>query len=157
MPARYSFSRMLDVKLLRFSCGPIDTTDICGLLEIFPKLERLIIDWKLDASKAMLLEHQLSQYYFGQPFKFDGEDLASKVKPLLMQLKTVEISWYFYEASIFQFIEFVLKHATMIEKIVIRKRGNKVIESEDMFVAAQKVVTLQRSFPTVEIVLCRKL
>ncbi|KAH6756227.1 hypothetical protein C2S53_004326 [Perilla frutescens var. hirtella] len=150
MKGKYPFPPLLKVKLLKISSGLIEPNDIVGLLEIFPKLKRLVIDWTLDAKKQDI----------GEPFKFDAENYAEPeaniLKSFLLQLRTFEITWYSYEASIFELIEFLLNHGTIIEKVVIQKRGNQVVESEDMFLAAQKVVSLQRSFPTAELILCNK-
>lgn len=151
--AKYSFSvPLMDVKFLRSSSGPIKPTEILAVLEIFPRLERLVIDWKLDADEAVLVEHVVKVHNIGVPLKFD-EDM---LKRFLTQMKRVEISRSFYEASMIEFIELVLKHGSVIGKIVIHiGRHDKVIKSEDMFLATQKMVRLQRSFPTVEIELCQ--
>ncbi|KAH6816618.1 hypothetical protein C2S51_021438 [Perilla frutescens var. frutescens] len=145
MKGKSSISPLLKVKLLRINgYGLTDPNKLVGLLEIFPKMKMLAIDWTHDVVKQDMRV----------PFKFDGENYtkseANILKSLLLQLRTIEITWYSYKASIFEFIEFLLKHGTMIEKMVIREGGSEVVESEDMFVLAQTLVSLQRSFPTVD-------
>ncbi|KAH6808726.1 hypothetical protein C2S51_026509 [Perilla frutescens var. frutescens] len=113
MKGKHSISPLLNVKLLKISgYGLTDPNKLVGLLEIFPKLKMLAIDWE---------EHDAMKQDIGGAFKFDGEKYteseATILKSFMLQVRTVEITWYSYEASIFEFIEFLLKHDTMIEKM----------------------------------------
>ncbi|KAH6816623.1 hypothetical protein C2S51_021443 [Perilla frutescens var. frutescens] len=143
MKGKYSFSPFSNVKLLRVTCDLIKSNQIVGLLEIFPQLKMLDICQRRTIHSAMNP---------GEPFNSE----VDTIKSLMMQLRIVEIGWYKYEKSIFEFIEFFLEHATMIEKMLIQNRGGTNVELDDMILAAEKLLSLQKSFPTVELIFCRK-
>ncbi|KAH6769723.1 hypothetical protein C2S52_014526 [Perilla frutescens var. hirtella] len=153
MKGEYSFSPLSNVKLLRLTHhNLIKPNEIVGLLEIFPKVKMLNI-----SQRRMVYS---KNYPVKLPEEQDtGEPLNSEVstiKSLMVQLRIVEIGWEEYEKSIFQFIEFFLEHATMLEKIVIQKRGFMSVQLEEMILAGEKLLSLQRSFPTVELIFCNK-
>ncbi|KAH6816617.1 hypothetical protein C2S51_021437 [Perilla frutescens var. frutescens] len=148
MKDKYSFSPLSNVKLLRCQRGGLtEPNEIVGVLEIFPKLKRLVIDEIRVPYPCCLWNQDI-----GQPLK-SGTDV---IKTFLMQLRTAEISWS-NGPSVLRFVEFFLKHATLVEKIVIQKRASMKAESEDMFLTAEKLLELQRSYPTVDLILCKKL
>ncbi|KAH6756226.1 hypothetical protein C2S53_004325 [Perilla frutescens var. hirtella] len=144
MKGKYSIPQLPNVKLLRFSSDRFELNKIVGLLEIFPKLKMLGIDQK-----------SYSRHSFERHV---GPSMPKEniIKSFLMQLRTVEICLSWYESSIFQLIEFLLKHSSFIEKIVIQKRhtSRTMHPSKCWFRAAQKLLSLQRSFPAVELIFC---
>ncbi|KAH6809792.1 hypothetical protein C2S51_027575 [Perilla frutescens var. frutescens] len=143
MKDKYSF---WNVKILNLRGGPIEPCDIVGLAGYFPKVEKLVIDCPKPFSLYGLFIRNLPQKVD------DVEDHYNKViKSLVMQLRTVEVTWYSYH--IFQFIKFLLKHATMEQKIVIKQGRNGVVESEE---AAQELLSLQTSFPALDLIFCKK-
>ncbi|KAH6756230.1 hypothetical protein C2S53_004329, partial [Perilla frutescens var. hirtella] len=147
------FSPLSNVKLLRLSYDNlIKPNEIVGLLEIFPKLKMLDISVRRMVYSPKHLGNKLSKQDIGEPLNSE----VNTIKSLMMQLRIVEIGWVKYEKSMFQFIEFFLEHATMLEKIVIQKSGGKKVESDDMILAAEKLLSLQRSFPTVELIFCKE-
>ncbi|KAH6769724.1 hypothetical protein C2S52_014527 [Perilla frutescens var. hirtella] len=142
MKGKCSFSPLLSVKLLKLDCDLIKPNKIAGLLEIFPKLKTLGI-------------YQNYSSMYPEP----GEPLNSEVntiKSFMVQLRIVEICWVNYEKSIFEFIEFFLNHATVLEKIVIRNRECRNVQAGDMILATEKLLSLQRSFPNVELIFCKE-
>ncbi|KAH6808724.1 hypothetical protein C2S51_026507 [Perilla frutescens var. frutescens] len=147
------FSPLSNVKLLRLSYDNlIKPNEIVGLLKIFPKLKMLDISVRRMVYSSKHPGNKLSKQDIGEPLNSE----VNTIKSLMMQLRIVEIGWVKYEKSILQFIEFFLKHATVLEKIVIQKSGGKKVESDDMILAAEKLLSLQRSFPTVELIFCKE-
>ncbi|XP_057772038.1 putative F-box/LRR-repeat protein At3g18150 [Salvia miltiorrhiza] len=72
----------------------------------------------------------------------------------LLQLRTVEITWYADDDAIFPFIELLLKYGRKLEKMVIMwlKRNGEVVEKEECFaLAEEKVLSMWRSSPTANV------
>ncbi|KAH6816622.1 hypothetical protein C2S51_021442 [Perilla frutescens var. frutescens] len=144
MKGKYSFSPLLNVKLLRVTCDLIISNRIVGLLEIFPELKMLDIYQRRVRKIRRVMKP-------GEPLNSE----VNAIKSFMMQLRIVEIGWYKYDKSIFEFIEFFLEHAAVLEKMVIQNRGGKNVGSDAMILAAEKLQSLQKSFPTVELVFCK--
>ncbi|CAI9764002.1 unnamed protein product [Fraxinus pennsylvanica] len=74
-----------------------------------------------------------------------GESLIPEIEEIelsdsfLMHLRIVRIKWFCYETSILPSIEFVLKHASLLEKMAIEVRMPKSVGSECSVPAAQKL------------------
>ncbi|KAH6808720.1 hypothetical protein C2S51_026503 [Perilla frutescens var. frutescens] len=145
MKGECSFSPLLSVKLLRLDCDLIKPNKIVVLLEIFPKLKMLDIYQNFTDRSSMYPEP-------GEPLNSE----VNTIKSFMVQLRIVEICWVKYEKSIFEFIEFFLNHATVLEKIVIRNRECRNVQAGDMILAAEKLLSLQRSFPNVELIFCKE-
>lgn len=72
-----------------------------------------------------------------------------------MRLKTVTITWYVDSTSMFSFIEFVLKNASKLEKMVIQAKPIDSHPPDLFFEIAQKLLRMPRSSPNAEVVLRR--
>ncbi|XP_022849225.1 putative F-box protein At1g49610 isoform X1 [Olea europaea var. sylvestris] len=72
-----------------------------------------------------------------------------------MRLKTVTITWYVDSTSLFSFIEFVLKNASKLEKMVIQAKPIDSHPPDLFFEIAQKLLRMPRSSPNAEVVLRR--
>ncbi|KAI3469407.1 hypothetical protein Pfo_026070 [Paulownia fortunei] len=148
-------SPLLDVKFLKLYPKDSEVEEIVDLLEIVPKLEMLVLEqmhhhWIMSEDR-----------HIGSPvvLEFNAENpLKSKTnfpKSFLLHLRTVEITWSVYDTSIFPFIELLLKHASMLEKMVIRVRRIMSLAPESLFLAAQKLMRMPRSSPTAEVILSK--
>ncbi|KAH6769734.1 hypothetical protein C2S52_014537 [Perilla frutescens var. hirtella] len=70
----------------------------------------------------------------------------------LLNLRTVEISWYFSDASAIPAIRILFGNAHNLEKIVFRPSWIRGHQQELLHSAVVKVLCLPRSSPTAEVV-----
>ncbi|KAL8510289.1 hypothetical protein ACS0TY_017192 [Phlomoides rotata] len=135
---KHLISPLPNVKFLELDVCRIKLGDMMDLLGIFPNLKMLVIE----------------QEAFTKPPDFNtvncmefGTNLS---RSFLRQLKVVEISARLPDFSIFEFIEFLLKHAIMLEKLVLRSRG---ITSSQHKSFSKKLLSMPRSSPTAKVIL----
>lgn len=94
-------------------CCVVEYEEIVDGLEIFPQLRTLAIETEPNLycpTRAEEAENNL-----------DSE--TNIPKPFLLQLRTVDATWTKGDTSLFPLIEYVLKHASRLEKMVFRKRS----------------------------------
>lgn len=131
-------SPMANVKFLKLNAYLMESAEIAGLLMIFPKVERLILE---DADEC-------SFFYSREPLRFE----MNLPESFLLQLKTVEVIWGWwwvrYCLPPLPFIQFVLRHASKLEKIVIRSKD----ASDTPYKAAEELLTMTRPFRTVDLI-----
>ena len=74
----------------------------------------------------------------------------------LLHLRRVEITWIVHDYSMFPFIKILLKYASKLEKMVFRVfRGSSLsVPPESLFLAAQKLLTMPRTSPYAEVIMC---
>lgn len=93
-------------------CCFVEYEQIVDGVEIFPQL------------KTLAIETEYNVYYPTRAEQGESNlDLETNLpRPFLLQLRTVDATWKKGDTSLFQLIEFVLKHASRLEKMVFRKR-----------------------------------
>ncbi|XP_057771500.1 F-box protein At5g03100-like [Salvia miltiorrhiza] len=118
-----------------------------GIIEIFPLLKKLVIKFtKKD-------RHDDYREYLG----FDSENYlefeANLPKPFLLQLRIVEVTWI-EGAVIFPFLEFLLKYASKLERIVFRVKGftSPSHPSKLLLLASQKLLRMPKSSPAAQFI-----
>ncbi|KAL8466528.1 hypothetical protein ACS0TY_035559 [Phlomoides rotata] len=100
-----------NVKFLKLEFYDIEPSDMMNLLGVFPNLKMLVIE-NTGESPLFNVEKFLEiEINFSNPF--------------LLPLKTVHITSTLTKPSVFRVIELLLKHATMLEKLVIRVEWDK--------------------------------
>ncbi|KAL8466527.1 hypothetical protein ACS0TY_035558 [Phlomoides rotata] len=133
---KYLLSPFPNVKFLKLEVCNIEVSDMTNLLGIFPNVMMLVID-DYGGSPEKLLEFEI--------------ELSNS---FLLRLKTIHITSPLSDPSIFGVIELLLKHATMLEKLVIRKWG---MGSRKFPVkAAKKLLSMPRSSPTAQVIIKSK-
>ncbi|XP_057771487.1 F-box protein At5g03100-like [Salvia miltiorrhiza] len=143
-----------NVKLLRFRCHCSKYT---SRVEISPLLKKLVI--KLVLLTDILGKSNFNDVYASQdtPWVSDTEiydELKEKLPmSFVLQLRTVEVT--LVEAdNIFPFLEFLLKNASKLEKIVFRvkeiKRPSRPVNC--LLRAAQKLLKMPRSSRTAQFI-----
>ncbi|CAN4087819.1 unnamed protein product [Withania somnifera] len=129
---------------------PMKDDDLFGtvnLLKSSPDLEKLIIDmesefWKEQKGTELADSKNFSNanganYLVSQ---------ANHVKCLLHHLKTVKITQFVEQHSVFPFVEFILKHGRVLENLVIiAKRGLDENLPESLLKVAQRLLSLPRT------------
>ncbi|KAL6528149.1 hypothetical protein OROHE_015099 [Orobanche hederae] len=154
MKKKYLLPSSYEVQFLRVNADYLAVDEIIFLLKIFPKLKILVIEaidhYLHDISYQAFRETLIAE----EDYFLELEESTPKSFRLI--LRTIEITWPLFDSSIYVFIEFMLKHADGLEKIVIQpKYRNGSVAHEFFFLgAAQKLMALQRSFPSVELILC---
>lgn len=134
----------LNVKFLKLHAFCEEYEQIVNLLEIFPKLNMLVLQNENENEHLVALHNSL---------KFDAESClefeANIPKSFLRQLRTFEITWKEDDNSIFPFIEIVLKYASKLEKMVMRViRAKEIMPSSDsLFLASKKLLGMPRCSP----------
>lgn len=151
---KHFLSPLQNCKFLKLDACSIELSDMMVLLGIFPNVKMLVIGY-LDIPN---------------PPKNYMEFEANLPKSFLLQLKTLEITASFIDSSKLWFFEFLLKWASMLEKLVIRV---KIIESDDyehlynsdqydhfcevahehLCVVAEKLLSMPRSSPTAKVII----
>ncbi|KAL8526360.1 hypothetical protein ACS0TY_015541 [Phlomoides rotata] len=113
------------------------------LLVIFPNIKKLVI-------KTILVLKPLD-FNAVNCLEFESDIFNS----FLLELKTVEISSSYYDCSIFGFIEFLLKHAVKLEKLVLwsTDRAFTSYQQEMLFQISEKLLSMPRSSPTAKVIL----
>ncbi|KAL6568243.1 hypothetical protein OROHE_003927 [Orobanche hederae] len=106
-----------------------------GLLEILPKLKKLVI-----------VDHE-SKYVDPNRKSFK----PNSSKPFLVELRTVDITWNTRDFSIFPLIEIMLRCASKLEKMVFRVKRT-VPPSELILTSQTKLLRMPRSSPNAELI-----
>ncbi|XP_057771472.1 F-box/LRR-repeat protein At3g26922-like [Salvia miltiorrhiza] len=119
---------------------------LVGLLESFPQLKKLVLKCRVG-----IHENQESLNFDAKSsLKFEAYPPKS-----FLQLRTVEVNW-FEDDNIFPFLEFLLKYASNLEKLVFRVEGIMPSQppSKSLFLASQKLLRMPRSSPTAQLIFC---
>ncbi|KAL8549980.1 hypothetical protein ACS0TY_008706 [Phlomoides rotata] len=104
------FSPLPNVVLLKVGVHLIKLVEMVRLLEIFPNLKMLILE---DQSRLRSRGINAENY---------SEFKTNLTKSFMLQLKIIEIISDFYNSSMFRYVEFLLKHCSMLEKLVVRAK-----------------------------------
>lgn len=139
-------SPLSKVKFLKFSASFSKHEQIAGLLQIFPKLKRLVIEDKIEGD--LVYEDENEDDYQDDRDSLEFE--ANFPNSFLLHLKTVEVTWVKGDRSIFLFIEILLKYASKLEKMVFRMPSSRLFYSP--FMASQKLLRMPRSSPTARVI-----
>ncbi|XP_057771466.1 putative F-box protein At1g49610 isoform X3 [Salvia miltiorrhiza] len=123
---------------------------LVGLLESFPQLKKLVLNcivgfWMHENQESLNFDAKSS-------LKFEAYPPES-----FLQLRTVEVIWDEDEDDeVFPFLEFLLKYASNLEKMVFRVRGimPPKCPSKSLFRASQKLLRMPRSSPTAQLIFC---
>ncbi|XP_057771499.1 F-box/LRR-repeat protein 25-like [Salvia miltiorrhiza] len=117
-----------NVKSLQLTCCSYDYKHVVGVLEIFPKLERLVLQYQKEDG------HQ------------DHIESLNLPESFVLQLRTVEVTWAEGD-DVFPLIEIILKYASKLEKIVFRLIETKSPSppSNSLFSLSQKLLGMRRS------------
>ncbi|XP_057773716.1 F-box/LRR-repeat protein At3g26922-like [Salvia miltiorrhiza] len=135
-----------NVKSLELRCCSYDYKRVVGVLELFPKLERLVLQYQKEDG------HQ------------DHIESLNLPESFVLQLRTVDVTWAEGD-DVFPLIEIILKYASKLEKIVFRLIETKspsppsdslfvfrLIEtkspsppSDSLFLLSQKLLGMRRS------------
>lgn len=103
--------------------------ELVGILDIFPQLKRLV------------LKDDRTLHFFK-----DRGEIKCKVsspKCLLLQLRTIEVSWSRRSDNIFSSIEILLRYASKLEKMVFRV--DRYVGDDSLFLASDKLQKMPRS------------
>ncbi|XP_057772064.1 F-box protein At5g03100-like [Salvia miltiorrhiza] len=110
--------------------------DLLGLLEMFPQLKTFV--FRLD--KAL---HNLKPIF---------RKATTFPRAFLFHLNTVEITWFAEDPSIFESIEYLLRKAPFLHKMVLHLVYYR--DNHELFLMAEeKVRSLPRCSPTVELII----
>ncbi|KAH6756217.1 hypothetical protein C2S53_004316 [Perilla frutescens var. hirtella] len=143
MEKKHLLSPLPNVKFLKLNGILSEGEEIAGLLEIFPELKMLVIEDEDD---------ERCEYHHRESLVFE----RNLPKSFLLQLRTVEVTWCWHEGdnSIFPFIQFLLKYASKLEKMVFRLKGIMPPEQqpEYWFWGSQKVLKMPKSSRTADII-----
>ncbi|XP_057773289.1 putative F-box protein At1g49610 [Salvia miltiorrhiza] len=126
-----------NVKSLELSCCFNDYEQIVNHLEIFPQLERLVLEGV-----------RRDDYKDKESLKFE----ANLPNSFLMQLRTIEVTW-FNGYSMFPLIEILLKYASKLERMVFRVEKSIFAPSplSSLLLASQTLLRMSRSSPNCKI------
>ncbi|KAL6585136.1 hypothetical protein OROMI_004425 [Orobanche minor] len=108
-----------------------------GLLEILPKLKKLVI-----------VDHE-SKHVDPNTKSFK----PNSSKPFLVELRIVDITWNTRDFSIFPLIEIMLRCASKLEKMVFRVKRT-MPPSELILTSQTKLLRMPRSSPNAELIFC---
>ncbi|KAL8523714.1 hypothetical protein ACS0TY_013618 [Phlomoides rotata] len=118
-------------------------------VRFFPNIKMLVIEDQLEDSE----EFDSSKYVEFETKLYDASkylEFETKLsKSFMLQLKTVDITSCLRNTSTFRFVEFLLKDASMLEKLVIRVDRT----SADWFTVAERFLCMPRSSPTAKVIL----
>ncbi|KAL8514358.1 hypothetical protein ACS0TY_013464 [Phlomoides rotata] len=110
-------------------------------VRFFPNIKMLVIEDQLEDSE----EFETKLYDASKYLEFE----TKLSKSFMLQLKTVDITSCLRNTSTFRFVEFLLKDASMLEKLVIRVDRT----SADWFTVAERFLCMPRSSPTAKVIL----
>ncbi|KAG6409947.1 hypothetical protein SASPL_127991 [Salvia splendens] len=125
-------SAFQNVKSLELTCCLYDCKQVVGILEIFPQLERLVIDeieeaWLLDDTESLKFEENIPESF-------------------LLRLRTTEVSYWYEGYGIFPLTEIMLKYASKLEKFVFYlNETESPAASDSLFLVSQKLLGMWRS------------
>ncbi|KAL1552971.1 putative F-box protein [Salvia divinorum] len=132
MKMKCSRSAFPNVKYLELRCGLHAYKKVVGVLEMFPRLNRLVIrDRKEDG-------HQDDP----ESVKFEA---SLPHESFLLRLRTIDVTWS-EGPGVFPLIEALLKHASKLEEIVFQLNEIKLpAPSDSLFLVSQKLLGMRRS------------
>lgn len=131
MKTKCAHSAFLNVKSLKLRCCLYDYKQVIGALEMFPQLNRLVIEDEKGNS------HQDDT----ESLKFE----ANLPESFLLRLRTVEVTWS-EGYGVFPLIEILLKYASKLEKIVFQLNEIKSpATSDSLFYVSEKLLRMRRS------------
>ncbi|KAH6769743.1 hypothetical protein C2S52_014546 [Perilla frutescens var. hirtella] len=140
MENKHLLSPLPNVKFLKLNGILSEGEEIAGLLELFPELKMLVIED---------VDGESSGY---QSLEFE----RNLPKSFLLQLRTIEATWLWDEGdrSILPFIQFLLKYASKLEKMVFRLKGMMPSEQppQSWFWGSEKVLRMPKSSRIVDII-----
>ncbi|KAE9461818.1 hypothetical protein C3L33_06307, partial [Rhododendron williamsianum] len=121
---------------------------IASILKSTPNLETLAMNLSLlliehfEVELAELCSYNEEQYWTAQEWTY---------KCLTLHLKNVKIagSWWCCDSNFLAFVQFLLRNARVLQKMVINKPNDYRLE--DYFQAAQKLLRFPRSSPDAEV------
>lgn len=129
-----------NVLFLKLRIQSIELVEMVHLLEIFPNLKMLVIyeinirnPSDISAANYLELETNLS-------------------KSFLLQLKIIDITSNFFDSSIYQCIEFFLKHASVLEKLVIRTHSPASHFYAHFLEVAGRLLSMSRPSPATKVI-----
>ncbi|KAL1552972.1 putative F-box protein [Salvia divinorum] len=131
MKTKCAHSAFPNVKSLDLRCCFNNCTQVVGILEIFPQLERLVIrnmieDARQDDTESLKFEANLPESF-------------------LLRLRTIEVTWS-ESYGIFPLIEILLKYASKLEKIVFQLNEFKSpAPSNSLLLVSQRLLRMRRS------------
>lgn len=127
---RYTFR---EVKSLKIKYHFNDYEQLLGLINVFPKLNRL------------LLQDNQHHYNQNEPVEFEANS-HFKFVFFPHQLRIVDITWSEGE-GIFPFLEYLLRYAGKLENMVLRVKEVKPgsAPTDSLLVASQKLLKMPRS------------
>lgn len=131
------FPSSSNAKFLKLNNRSAKYEQVVDVLKIFPKLEMLVLDMRGHYQHVEEL------------IRFD----ANLPESFLLKLRRIEITWGERDNLIFPFIKIVLKHASNLEKMVIQVMP-PAPPSTSLFLASQKLLTMQRSSLAAEFIFC---
>ncbi|KAG5516781.1 hypothetical protein RHGRI_037506 [Rhododendron griersonianum] len=149
----------LSCPLLNCKCLTLDTDInkyvLPGIANVFkstPNVEALIMTWSVSSSElygirsTMLLNYNEEQYWTSQKWTY---------KCLTLHLKNVTISncltKYNYDSNFFSFIQFLLRNARVLQKMVINTPSDARMK-EYYFKVAKKLLSFPRSSPDATVI-----
>ncbi|KAL8549979.1 hypothetical protein ACS0TY_008706 [Phlomoides rotata] len=138
------FSPLPNVVYLKVAVDLIELVEMVHLLEIFPNLKMLILE---DQSHLHSPDINAENY---------SEFKTNLTKSFMLQLKIIEIISDFYDSSMFWYVEFLLKHCSMLEKLVVRTKWNKSCLQARSLEIAERLLRMSRSSPTAEVIIFNK-
>ncbi|XP_057771469.1 F-box/FBD/LRR-repeat protein At5g56420-like isoform X6 [Salvia miltiorrhiza] len=121
---------------------------LLDLLESFPQLKKLVLE---DRREYEIHKTQESLNFDANSYlNFEAYPPES-----FLQLRTVEVTWN-EDDKVFPFIEFLLKYASNLEKMVFRVKRTMPPQrpSKSLFWVSQKLLRMPRSSPTAQLIFC---
>ncbi|KAL8505254.1 hypothetical protein ACS0TY_016473 [Phlomoides rotata] len=157
---KYPLLPLPNVKFLKFNLDQDNKIrDMMNVLGIFPNLKMLVIhinDWtdecfvenppEFNADGFLEFGFSKSKEYL---LKFDETNLS---KSFLGQLKSIEITSHFCNATAYRLIRLLLKHARMLEKLVIRAKDFMSHPQPFLLKVAEVLLSMPRSSPTAKVI-----
>ncbi|KAL8458870.1 hypothetical protein ACS0TY_036391 [Phlomoides rotata] len=131
-----------NVKFLKLHFDEIKLDDMINLLGIFPSLRMLVIEERTTSGSSP--EFNIKKF-----LEFE----INVSNSFLRQLKTVHITSRFSDSSIFQVIALLLKHASMLEKLVVWAEWGKRGPPAFPFKVANVLLNMPRSSPTAMVII----
>ncbi|KAL8549987.1 hypothetical protein ACS0TY_008709 [Phlomoides rotata] len=132
------FSPLPNVVFLKVGVDLFEPVEMVHLLEIFPNLKMLVIE---------------DQSYLP---RINAEFKTNLTKSFMLQLKIIEIISDFYNSSMFPYVEFLLKHCSMLEKLVVWAKCSTSHSPVRLLEIAERLLRMPRSSPNAEVIFNKK-
>ncbi|XP_057771479.1 putative F-box protein At1g49610 isoform X2 [Salvia miltiorrhiza] len=150
MIKRCMTSSFPNVKSLHLGFCFNDYKLLVGLLQSFPQLKKLVLEYKV--GNEIHEKQQSLNFDAKSSLKFEAYPPES-----FLQLRTVEVTWDEDEDDdVFPFLEFLLKYASNLEKMVFKVKGIMPPKrpSKSLFRASQKLLRMPRSSTIAQLIFC---